>query len=117
MANYLDDNELYYEIVLSKGRGYLTKKAEKMFVLIGENMIRRKIYKNPDDRIDCLHTGLLYMFEKWSNFNEKKYKSAFPYFSEIFKRGMTQGFNDLDLINKKTNQDKIPIISIDSFNK
>jgi len=116
MANYLDDNELFYEIVLSKGRGVLTKKAERMFILIGENMIRKKnnMYKTQDDKNDCLQTGLLFMFEKWQNFNEKKYKLALPYFSEIFKRGMAQGYNDLT--NKKTNQEKIVMISLDSCN-
>lgn len=114
MANYLDDNELFYEIVLSKGRGSLTKKAERMFVMIGENMIRTKMYKTQDDKNDCLQTGLLFMFEKWTNFNEKKYRLALPYFSEIFKRGMYQGFNDL--INKKTTQEKIVMISLDSCN-
>ena len=116
MANYLNDNDLFYEIVLSKGRGFLTRKAERMFILIGENMIRRKnnMYKSQDDKEDCLQTGLLFMFEKWENFNEKKYKLALPYFSEIFKRGMAQGYNDLT--NKKANQEKITMISLDSCN-
>jgi len=116
MANYLDDTELFYEIVLSKGRGFLTKRAERMFILIGENMIRKKnnMYKTQDDRNDCLQTGLLFMFEKWANFNEKKYRLALPYFSEIFKRGMAQGYNDLT--QKKTNQEKVQIISLDSCN-
>jgi len=116
MANYIDDNELFFEIVLSKGKGILSKKAERMFILIGENMIRRKnnMYKTQDDKNDCLQTGLLYMFEKWMNFNEKKYKMALPYFSEIFKRGMAQGYNELT--NKKTNQERVTMISIDSCN-
>jgi hypothetical protein len=116
MANYIDDNDLFYEIVLSKGKGLLTKKAERMFILIGENMIRLKnySYKTQDDKNDCLQTGLLCMFEKWMNFNEKKYRMALPYFSEIFKRGMVQGYNDIT--NKKTNQDKVTMISLDSCN-
>lgn len=116
MANYLEDDDLFYEIVLSKGKGILTKNAERMIILIGENMIRRKdnMYKTQDDRNDCLQTGLLYMFDKWMNFNEKKYKLAFPYFSEIFKRGIAQGYNDLT--NKKTNQEKVTMISLDSCN-
>jgi hypothetical protein len=32
--DYVDDVDLYYEIVLSKGKGYLTKKAEAYFILI-----------------------------------------------------------------------------------
>ena len=116
MANYLDDDDLYYEIVLSKGRGFLTKKAEKMLLLIGENIIRKKnnMYKTQDDKNDCLQTGLLFMFQKWKNFNEKKYRLAFPYFSEVFKRGMACGYNELT--QKKTNRERIIMVSIDSSN-
>jgi hypothetical protein len=70
--------------------------------------------KTQDDKNDCLQTGLLFMFEKWRGFNEKKFKLALPYFSEIFKRGMAQGHHDL--MNTKTNQDKITMISLDSCN-
>ena len=87
MANYIDDNELFFEIVLSKGKGILSKKAERMFILIGENMIRRKnnMYKTQDDKNDCLQTGLLYMFEKWMNFNEKNIKWLFRTFLKFLK--------------------------------
>jgi len=116
MANYLDDDELYYEIVLSKGKGFLTKKAERMLILIGENMIRKKrhMYKTQDDKDDCLQSGLLFMFQKWMNFNEKKYRLALPYFSEIFKRGMAAGYNELT--QKKTNCERVTMISLDSSN-
>ena len=36
-------------------------------------------------------------------FNEKKYSSAFPYFSEICKRGIAAGLNTI--YQKKYNQD------------
>jgi len=116
MANFLDDDELFYEIVLSKGQGFLTKKAERMFILIGENMIRTKntMYKSQDDKYDCMSQGILMMFQNWRAFNEKKYSSAFPYFSEIFKRGMTSGFNQI--IQKKNNQEPPKMISLDSCN-
>ena len=117
MANYLNDDELFYEIVLSKGRGILTKKAERMLILIGENMIRRKNHMysvKQDDKGDCLQTGLLYMFQNWIGFNQKKYSSALPYFTEIFKRGMTSGY--YEIINKKTNQEKVVMVSMDSYN-
>ena len=116
MANYLDDDELYYEVVLSKGKGFLTKKAENMLVLIGNNMIRRKNtnYKTEDDKMDCLQAGFLSMFQKWSNFNEKKYRLALPFFSEVFKRGMAQGYNELT--NKKVNKDRVIMVSLDSCN-
>ena len=87
-----------------------------MLILIGENMIRKKnnMYKSTDDKNDCLQTGLLNMFQKWRNFNEKKYRLAMPYFSEVFKRGMALGYNEIN--QKKANQEKVTIVSLDSSN-
>ena len=112
---YLDEDEFYYEIVLSKGKGFLTKRAEVILVKIATNFIKKKSshYKN-DDKNDCIQTGLLFMFQNWNNFNDKKYKTAMPYFTEIFKRGMAQGYNELR--NKKSNQEMVTTISIDSCN-
>lgn len=116
MAKYLEDKDLYYEIVLSKGKGQLTKKAEDMLILIGNNMIRRKEknYKSIDDRNDCLHHGFLMMFQNWQNFNEKRYKNALPYFSEIFKRAMAFGLKEI--YNIKSNKERVNMISLDSSN-
>ena len=117
MAQYLNDRELYYEIVVSKGRGKLTKKAENMFMLIANNTIRKKQskYKNAEDMDDCLQQGILRLFENWRGFNEKKYTSALPYFTEVFKRGIADGWNVL--YNKKSyTDDNIRFISLDSSN-
>jgi sulfite reductase alpha subunit-like flavoprotein len=115
MARYLEDHELYYEIVLSKGKGKLTKNAERMLILIGNKIITKKErnYKSIDDRNDCLQQGLYMMFQNWQNFNEKRYKSALPYFSEIFKRAMAQGLKEIYNIK---NKEKISMISLDSSN-
>jgi hypothetical protein len=116
MAKYLDDNDLFYEIVLSKGKGKLTKKAEKMLILIGNNTIRKKekYYRSDDDRNDCLHQGFLVMFQNWQNFNEKRYKNALPYFTEIFKRAMAFGLKEI--YNIKNNREKVTMISLDYSN-
>jgi len=117
MANYLEDSDLYYEIVISKGKGKLTKKAEKYLEMIAKNLIRKMAtrYKDKDEELDCLQNGLLIMFDKWYNFNEKKYKKALPFFTEISKRGMTFQFNELR--GKNTHQKKyVKFISIDSSN-
>ena len=117
MANYLNDRDLYYEMVLSKGKGKLTKKSQDMLILIAYNTIRKKErnYNNSDDKNDCVQQGLLHMFQNWKNFNPKKYDSAFPYFTEIFKRGLADGINIIN--NKKNyNDDKIIMISLDRAN-
>ena len=117
MAKYLEDRDLFYEIVLSKGKGQLTRKAEKFLELIAVNTIRKKQrdYKDEDEMLDCLQQGLLRLFENWMNFNEKKFSSALPYFSEVFKRGMCDGYNLIH--NKKSYQkENIKTVSIGSAN-
>ena len=117
MAKYLEDRDLYYQLVVSKGRGKLTRQAQEMLILIANNTIRKKErnYNNIDDRNDCIQQGLLHMFQNWKNFNPKKYDSAFPYFTEIFKRGLADGINIIN--NKKNyNDDKVIMISIDKAN-
>ena len=51
MAKYLDDRELYYQLVISKGKGRLTSRAEQLLILIAKNTIRKKErnYKNKSD--------------------------------------------------------------------
>lgn len=114
---YVSENDLYYELVLSKGKGKLTRKAEKYFILIANRTILRKErdYKDQDEKNDCLQQGLLSMFSNWKNFNEEKYSVALPYLTEIFKRGIADGYNQL--YNKKPYQKFKPkMISIDSTN-
>lgn len=63
MANYLEDRDLYYQVVLSKGKGELTKKAENYFLLIAENTFHRfkdKFrYRNEADKDDCKQQGTI----------------------------------------------------------
>ena len=117
MAKYLEDRDLYYQIVLSKGKGYLTKKAEHYLILIAENTIRKKIrnYNSIDDLNDVKQEGLLHLFKSWKGFDHRRFDLSFPYFTELFKRGTVAGFNTL--INKKSYNDSgISTISIDRAN-
>ena len=108
------DVDLMYEIILSKGLGYLTPKAEKMLFTIGKEYMNKKHgdYKNIEDKYDCTQECYLNLYnkQKWMEFNEKKYSKALPYFTEIFKRGLQNGFNEIE--NKKKKD--IKFISLDS---
>ena len=63
MAKYIDDDELVYEIILSKGKGFLTDKAAMMMILIAKNLSRRFHYYNKIESIeeDCHQSGLVGM--------------------------------------------------------
>lgn len=92
--NYLNNKDLYNEIVKSKEQGKLTREAEKMLILLAERAIRKMKYVDDDDRQDCLQFALLDLLKYWKNFNPK-YTNAFAYFTEIAKRGYAKGWNKL----------------------
>ena len=96
--NYLNNRDLYDEIVISKsleeGKGKLTTKAEKMLMLIAQRAIGKMKYNNDADREDCLSSAYLDLLKYWRGFNPK-YTNAFAYYTEIAKRGFAKGWNKL----------------------
>jgi len=114
-TNYIKEVDLYYELVLSKGKGKLTRKAERQFVLIADNVIHKLKFRSYDDQMDCYQQSVLHLFKNWYGFNPLKYKQALPYVTEILKRGLADGAN---LINNKKYHQKlqgIKVISIDWY--
>lgn len=111
--NYVNSTSLTYEIIISKGKGKLTKSAETMLINISKNLIKKFDYYNIDDSYDCQLSGLLSMFENWKRFDEDKYSDAFPYFTEICKRGIVRHFG---LIKNNTKNSTFKyMMSIDSL--
>ena len=92
--NYLNNRDLYDQIVLSKEQDKLTPDAEKMLMLLAEKAINKMRYVNEDDRNDCLQFAMLDLLKYWRNFNPK-YPNAFAYFTEIAKRGYAKGWNKI----------------------
>lgn len=105
---YLDDDELVYELILSKGKGTLTKKCERMLILIADNFSRKFRYYDEDTSKDCYQTGMEMLLKNWKNFNPKKYNKALPYLTEIYKRaaalGLKQYHNDKTRMNVSINK-------------
>lgn len=112
---YIDDDELFYEVRLSQGKGILTEKAQKMFILIAKNVIlkKRAYYQDTMYYDDCLQEGILQMLLNWHKFNGQKYSMALPYFTELFKRGMAAGYNRA--MGKTRNKCTIEFVSINKF--
>lgn len=112
---YLQNKDLYIEIIISKARGKLTNKSKLMLELLAKKTIQRMLYYNPDDRMDCYQAGLLDMFSNWYNFNEDRSDNSFAYFTEIFKRALAKQFNELHK-KRGDNDHRIKLISIESSN-
>lgn len=92
--NYLNNRDLFDQIVLSKEQDKLTPDAERMLILLAERAINKMKYVNEDDRLDCLQFAILDLLKYWRNFNPK-YPNAFAYFTEIAKRGYAKGWNKI----------------------
>lgn len=112
---YLHNKDLYMEIIVSKATGKLTNKSKLMLEILAKRTIKKMRYRSNDDKLDCYQSGILDMFSNWYNFNEEKSDNAFAYFTEIFKRGIARGYNDL-YKKKGDNDHQIRLISIESSN-
>ena len=106
---YLNNKDLYDQIVLSIEQNKLTPEAEKMLILLAERAINKLSYVNNDDRQDCLQFALLDLLKYWRGFNPK-YTNAFAYFTEIAKRGYAKGWNKIHPVKYKNT------MSIDRIN-
>ena len=86
-----------------------------MLELLAKKTIKKMRYWSNDDKMDCYQSGALDMYQNWYNFNEDKSVNAFAYFTEIFKRGLAKGFNEL-YKKKGDNENRIKLLSIESSN-
>lgn len=108
--NYLSAKDLDYQLIVSKAQGKLTSEAQKMIILLAKNVIKKFYYVNPDDRLDCLQTAYLDIFQNWYSFEETK-GSSFSWVTEVVKRGMAKGWNRIH----KTKGADVEIISLTAF--
>jgi len=91
--NYLNNKDLYLEIIRSKENDKLTKTAEKMLILLTDRVSRKMIYLDYKDREDCIGFAHLDVFKYWKSFNPAKSENAFAYYTQIIKRGLAKGWN------------------------
>jgi len=113
---YIKNKDFYYEIMVSKKNDKLTPLAENMMILLANRTIKKMKYFNYQDKEDCLQTGLMILFSNWRNFDENKSTNAFAYFTEIFKRALAKGYNDLHKLKGDPDR-KVKKISIQSCNE
>ena len=112
---YLNSRDLFCEIKFSIAKGKLTRKGEKMLILLSDNTINKFTYYKQEDKLDCYQQGVYNLFKNWHLFNEERSENAFAYLTEIFKRGATQGLNQLH--KKKGNENgSFKTFSLDNIN-
>ena len=93
--NYLNNKDLYNEIVQSKEDGKLTRTATKMLILLSERAQLKLKYANPQDKEDCLAFAQLDLMKYWDRFKPEKTKNAFAYYTSICINGYAKGWHML----------------------
>jgi len=103
MANYLDKEDLYFQTVISKGKGTPTKKLDEMFYLIAVGMSEKFSYRTDlDIQEDQRQEAYVALRERWTTVRPDKVNSVFPFYSEIAKRACTQTYNHI-VLNVRNN--------------
>ncbi len=90
---YVSNKDLLREIKLSKENDQLTYNAVKMLQLIAENLAKKKHYKCPEDKEDCIQTAMLDIALYWRSFDPEKYNNPFAYYTSMLCNGLAKGWN------------------------
>lgn len=93
--NYLNNADLRDEIMLSKEKGELTRKALKMLMLLSERAQSKLSYEDPEDKRDCLSFAQMDLIKYWDRYDSAKSPNAFAYFTQMCKNGYAKGWNKL----------------------
>ena len=90
---YVSNKDLLREIKLSKERDQLTYNAVKMLQLIAENLAKKKHYKCPEYKEDCIQTSMLDIALYWRSFDPEKYNNPFAYYTSMLCNILVKDYN------------------------
>ena len=93
MAQYVNNKELLKEIIESKKRNELTPRAVELICKMSNELSKILKYKYPEDREDCVASGIADVMRHWRNFNPEKSENVFAYYSQVIKNGMAKTWN------------------------
>ena len=95
----INNADFVKEIMLSKERGELTRKAADYFVKLANHAIKALSYTDPRDREDCIQFALLDLTLYWRNFDPAVSSNAFSFFTQIAYHGYAKGFKKIHKTN------------------
>lgn len=108
--NYIDNKELYYELLMSKASGIMSRKLLDMFIKIVKGVNRKFRYNDEDDRQDIVAYSYEVLIKNHRNFDEARYDNPLAYITEIVKRAHAMQWKILQ-------KSRINTISLDYTNE
>lgn len=111
MAAYVNNHDLYYQTIISLGKGYKTDELNQYFYLIAIGVSSKFValsnVKNDwNISADQLQEAYLALGERWKTVNVDKYPNVFQFYSEIAKRACAQSYNQIVFNVKGSNTKK-----------
>ena len=104
--NYINKHDLYYECVISQGKGKMTTKLNNYLFKIADGVSEKFRYRNLGHQMniseDQLSEAYLALAEQWYKPDTEKVNDVFPYYSELAKRACVQVYNHL-VLNVRNN--------------
>lgn len=97
---YFKEKELFYEILVSKGKGKLTRRATEILLLMCEKIFNKFAHRYinlQEFKYDVYMFAVERVLTTWKSFNHLKYDVAGPYYAEMIKRAFAMGYNVLVL--------------------
>ena len=91
----ITNDDLTYQIILSNGYGYRTKKLDDMFLSMSSSLITRFTTPFNDAKTDYIHTAYVACVRGLKSFNSMK-AQPFPFFSECIKRAFFSGIRTIN---------------------
>jgi len=95
MAHHVKNKDLREELILSKEKDELTRKALEMFMLMAEKFSTKFKYIYSEDREDCISFAIMDCYQYWRGYNPDKSANAFAYITQIIKNGFAKGWRKL----------------------
>lgn len=108
MPEYLKNKDLYRELCISKDQDKLTKEAERMMILVAQNIGKKFYYKNEEDRKDCVQQAIFILLLRWRSYDVTR-TNAFAWVSQVVKIAMAGQFNQL--VQKDRTTGEIPQVT------
>jgi len=88
------NDDLLYQIILSGGFGYRTKKLDSMFINMSASFVTRFTPPFNDAKADYVHTAYIACVRGLKSFDRLK-AQPFPFFSECIKRAFSAEYAQL----------------------
>ena len=113
--NKVDDVELSYWIILSQGKGFLVPEASELLLKLCKKTmeVMYSHYRTDEDREDAFMSGVYSVMKNYMGY-QRRFKS-YPYFTEIFIRGLYHSVN-FELMYTK-NKNTISLDSVLDYNR